>query len=52
MLLKLENARKDAAALRDILGQAEKLPGADMVRATKVRAAEVRAEIDRLAPPN
>ena len=40
-----ENLRGDAGALREILGNAEKLPGADAVR-----AAEVRTEIDRLSP--
>ncbi len=41
----LDSVRSGAEALREILGEAEKLPGADAVR-----AAEVRAEIDRLAP--
>jgi hypothetical protein len=37
--------RKDAAALRDILNAAEKMPGADAPRIV-----EVRAEIARLVP--
>jgi spermidine synthase len=40
-----ETLRKDAAALRDILKDAEKMKGADAPR-----IAEVRAEIARLAP--
>jgi predicted membrane-bound spermidine synthase len=42
-----ETLRKDAVALRDILGDAEKMPGADAPRIT-----EVRAEIARLVPPS
>ena len=41
----LESMRGDAATLRDILNQTEKLPGADLTR-----VAEVRAEISVLAP--
>jgi len=40
-----ETLRKDAVALRDILKDAEKMPGADAPR-----IAEVRAEIEKLVP--
>ena len=44
-VVSLESMRGDAATLRDILNQTEKLPGADLIR-----IAEVRAEISVLAP--